>query len=65
LSGGQRFTRSEKCHKGGKTMTEHYTSHSGTKWSSPHGLKFNETAFGDFKTLTDGTNSGWTKETYN
>jgi hypothetical protein len=65
LSGGDTFKQSAKCHKGGKTMTEHTTSHTGTKWSSERGLKFKENAFSDFKTVLDGTNSGWSKLSYN
>jgi hypothetical protein len=63
ISGGDTSKDSYACKKGSKKLHEHVKAHSGGKWSSPHGIKFNQTAFADFKTLTGGTSS-WSKQTY-
>ena len=64
ISGGTSDKHSTTCHKSGKTFHEHTASHTGGNWSSANGIKFNETAFADFKTVLKGQSPGWYKETY-
>jgi hypothetical protein len=64
ITGGNSSQNSQKCHKGGKTLHEHYTYRSGADWASQHGIKFHQSAFNDFATVGDANGAYWTKQTY-
>ena len=64
ISGGQSNDTTAKCTKSGKKFTEHSTQHASAKWESAHGIKFNDTAFSDFKTVLSGDNASWSKNSY-
>ena len=64
ISGGTVDKHSVRCKLGSKHFHEHQQFHSGGNWSSPHGLKFNETAFADFKSATGGQSPNWITANY-